>query len=81
MPVTIKQIHKDVAKRRPCSQRQIYRYLDRARVKPISRNLRPALWPDDSSRKILKVIGLLGIPTMNQLRAVRAKAQAARREA
>ena len=81
MPLTVEEIRKDVAKKKPCSKRSIFRYLSQAKIKPTTRHVRPALYPDDATEKILKLIGLDGVPSMRQLRAVRAKALGARRAA
>jgi hypothetical protein len=79
--MTFQQIHKDVAKKRPCSRRSIFRYLKQAKVKPTTRHVRPALYPEDAPEKIFKLIGLDDFPSIRQLRAVRSKALGARRAA
>jgi len=79
--MTVEQIHREVAKKRPCSKRSIFRYLKGAKVKPTSKHTRPIFYPEDAPEKILKLIGLDSVPSMRQLRAVRAKALGARRAA
>ena len=71
-----------VRKHKPCSRRQLYRYLQELGIKP-SKRLRPALYPDDTSAEVLVHIGFQEwplpsknrLPSMNELRAEKAKAR------
>jgi hypothetical protein len=58
MPVTIKQIRIRLEPVKPCSERQVFRYLRRAKVKPLGRQTRPRLYPDAAPKQILKYLGL-----------------------
>ena len=81
MPVTIKEILIRINSVKPCSKRQVFRYLNKAKVKPIGRITRPRLYPDRAPEQILEYLGLGDIPSMNQLRAARRKSLKAHRRA
>lgn len=77
--ITVTQIHKEVAAVRPCSRRQLHRYIRAAGVRPFTEKIKPFPYPDDAAQKVIAHLGLAGIPTMNQLRDIRRRAAQARR--
>jgi hypothetical protein len=55
---TIRQIHAELAQAgKPVHVVQLYRYLSRFNVKPLT-TTRPKFWPDDTAARILKGLGL-----------------------
>jgi len=75
---------------KPTSPAQLRRYIRALEIKPIGARQRPQRYPDETAGKILKHLGFEEhenghrknrIPTINQLRNERAKAQKAHRRA
>lgn len=73
--MTITQIHNEVAIVKPCSRRQLQRYIKAAAVRPFTEKVKPFPYPDDAADRVIAHLGLARIPTMNQLRDVRRRAQ------
>lgn len=77
--ITVNQIHAEVAAVRPCSRRQLHRYIRAAGIRPFTDKVKPFPYPDDAASRVIAHLGLAGIPTMNQLRDVRRRAAQRRR--
>jgi hypothetical protein len=77
--MTLVEIQKTINRRKPCSLVTVRRYIRKIKIKPLGMRQKPQIYPDDAAEKILARLGLT--PTMAQLRAERAKAQAERKAA
>ena len=76
--LTFQQTLEAIKERRPCSAGSLRRYIRKLDIKPVGTiRTRPRRFPLDAPVRILNALGHR-IPTMNQLRAARAKAQKAR---
>ena len=87
--MTVDQIHLAVKKHKPCSRRNVFRFIATLKIKPLGHRQRPQQYPEDTPAKILSHLGLaktpwllpptaaeiIGAPTMRELRAARSKAK------
>jgi hypothetical protein len=71
MPITVKDILIKIRPVKPCSKRQVFRYLDKANVKPLGVRTRPRLYPDRAPKAILDYLGIGELPSMSQLRDIK----------
>ena len=91
--MTIDQIQEKLAPFKPASKRQVIRYLNACKVKPMGIRQRPQQYPANAVDKIMMRLGLVygvkkavlkfnaqvrGLPSMSELRATRQKARAAK---
>lgn len=79
--MTINEIHRQVLQFKPCSRRQVFRYLKAARVEPLLPNSKPRIYPDTAAERVLAYLGVSDIPTMKQLRDIRRRAAQGQRRA
>ena len=84
--VTLNQIILSIRVHKTCSESQALRYLKRMGIKPVGVRQRPQRYPADTAERILSELGFVAedaapatrIPSMAELRAVRAKSQGGR---
>jgi hypothetical protein len=58
--MTIEQIQTEMKPEKPVSRARLYVYLDRFKIKPVSRvRQTPQQYPEDTPQKILAKLGLL----------------------
>ena len=58
----IESIVAEVQPYKPCTKRQVYRYLKRFNINPVGVRQKPQLYPDDAGQRILKQLGLFEGP-------------------
>lgn len=90
--MTINEIHETVQAARPCSSRQVRRWIKALDIKPIGCKQNPQPYPDDAPKRILAHLGFDlakgpsepkaspgdgRVPSLTRLKQVRAKARRA----
>lgn len=79
MTLTFRQTLEAIQVRRPCSPASLRRYFHKLRVKPVgSLRTNPQYYPADTAVRVLDALGEK-VVTMQQLRAVKRHALAARK--
>lgn len=76
--MTVKEVLSEVSKRKPISEKSLYRYFKACNIKPVGAvRQRPQQYPADTVQRIEELLGLR-IVSMETLRDVRRRAKAPR---
>ena len=75
MPVTVKQILVTLKPVKPMSRETLYAHIRANKIKPLGKRQCPQLYPDDTTARILKPLGLATIKPTKSVRNGNGKAR------